>query len=121
MVLIWNVSFETIIGLAAAWPRCFAGGVAVAVSPFNPPFVACCSLDTQLPFYPFACFYGVLKMPYLDTRLESNLWIRDFQSQIQPNETQKVTLIVALVYVVVIGILWCVSFVHLHVTFGATE
>lgn len=48
-------------------------------------------------------------MPYLDARLEGNaLWIRDFQTQIQPNETQRNTLIVAGVYVIIIAILWCV-------------
>jgi hypothetical protein len=47
-------------------------------------------------------------MPYLDTRSESHLWLRDFQTQIQPNDTQRTTLIVAGVYVIIIAILWCV-------------
>lgn len=37
------------------------------------------------------------------------LFIRDFQSQVTPNETQRNTLIVAGVYILAIGILWCVS------------
>jgi hypothetical protein len=37
------------------------------------------------------------------------LFMRDFQSQVTPNETQRNTLIVAGVYILVIGILWCVS------------
>jgi len=49
-------------------------------------------------------------MPYLDTRSESHLWLRDFQSQIQPNETQRSTLIVAGVYVIIIAILWHVPY-----------
>lgn len=36
------------------------------------------------------------------------LFIRDFQSQVTPNETQRNTLIVAGVYILAIGILWCV-------------
>ena len=53
-------------------------------------------------------------MPYLDARLESHLWLRDFQTQIQPNDTQKNTLIVAGVYVIIIAILWCVPYSSVH-------
>lgn len=35
------------------------------------------------------------------------LFVRDFQSRVTPNETQRNTLIVAGVYFVVIAILWC--------------
>lgn len=35
-------------------------------------------------------------------------YARDFKTQITPNETQKVTLIVAGCYILVIGILWYV-------------
>ena len=51
-------------------------------------------------------------MPYLDdaaARSTDRLWLRDFQTQVTPNETQKNTLIVAGVYVILIAILWCVS------------
>ena len=58
-------------------------------------------------------------MPYLDTRsAESHLWLRDFQSQIQPNETQRNTLIVAGVYVIIIAILWCVPYSSAYAIFG---
>ena len=36
------------------------------------------------------------------------LFVRDFQSRVTPNETQRNTLIVAGVYFVAIAILWCV-------------
>jgi len=52
-------------------------------------------------------------MPYLGdfiARSEPQLWLRNFQSQIKPNETQRNTLIVAGVYIVVIGILWHLPF-----------
>jgi len=51
-------------------------------------------------------------MPYLDTRSESQLWLRDFQTQIQPNETQRNTLIVAGIYVIIIAILWHVPYLE---------
>lgn len=58
-------------------------------------------------------------MPYLDdvvaARSEGNLWLRDFQTQIQPNETQRSTLIVAGVYIIVIAILWFVPFPYCSV------
>ena len=57
-------------------------------------------------------------MPYLDTRSESQLWLRDFQTQIQPNETQRNTLIVAGVYVLIIAILWWVPYISVHAKFG---
>lgn len=34
-------------------------------------------------------------------------YARDFKAQITPNQTQKITLIVAGCYILVIGILWC--------------
>jgi hypothetical protein len=52
-------------------------------------------------------------MPYLDdvaARSDGHLWLRDFQTQIQPNETQRNTLIVAGVYIVIIAILWHVPY-----------
>jgi len=52
-------------------------------------------------------------MPYLDARSSSEggaLWLRDFQTQIQPNETQRNTLIVAGVYIIIIAILWHVPY-----------
>lgn len=93
------------------------------MSPFQPAVllasaVFTCSLpplpvDTQLavlpPFFLFLRVSTVLDMPYLDTRSEGHLWLRDFSTQIQPNETQRNTLIVAGVYVIVIFVLWCVS------------
>jgi hypothetical protein len=59
-------------------------------------------------------------MPYVDLSGDTlnttlfqpkpgQLFLRDFQTQVTPNETQKNTLIVAGVYVVVIFILWWVS------------
>ena len=51
-------------------------------------------------------------MPYLDdvtARSTGQAWLRDFQSQIKPNDTQQNTLIVAGVYIIVIAILWYVS------------
>lgn len=57
-------------------------------------------------------------MPYLDARSEGHLWLRDFQTQIQPNETQKNTLIVAGVYIIIIAILWCVPYGSVHAKFG---
>jgi hypothetical protein len=51
-------------------------------------------------------------MPYLDTRSESHLWLRDFQTQIEPNETQRNTLIVAGIYVIIIAILWHVPYLE---------
>jgi len=55
-------------------------------------------------------------MPYLDdiaARSEGHLWLRDFQTQIQPNETQRNTLIVAGVYIVIIAILWHVPYLKI--------
>lgn len=57
------------------------------------------------------------EMPYLDTRSEAHLWLRDFQTQIKPNETQRNTLIVAGVFVVCIGILWYVPYSSVHAKF----
>lgn len=60
-------------------------------------------------------------MPYLESRLDSAsglsestpyLFARDFQTQVTPNETQKNTLIVAGVYIIVIGILWHVPYLN---------
>lgn len=51
-------------------------------------------------------------MPYLSndtTTFHDFLQRRDFQTQVTPNETQRTTLIVAGVYILVIAILWCVS------------
>jgi len=41
------------------------------------------------------------------------LYARDFQSQVTPNSTQKTTLIVAGVYILVIGILWHVPYLKI--------
>ena len=38
------------------------------------------------------------------------LFIRDFKTRITPNDTQKITLIIAGIYVIAIGILWFVFF-----------
>ncbi|KAF8177620.1 peptidase M50B-like-domain-containing protein [Pholiota molesta] len=40
------------------------------------------------------------------------LFMRDFQSQVTPNETQRNTLIVAGVYILVIGILWHIPYLN---------
>jgi len=57
-------------------------------------------------------------MPYLESNTLNTtgtfdpepilILARDFQTRIKPNETQRNTLIVAGVYVVIIFILWCV-------------
>ena len=95
--------------------------------PFQAPSPRSClfppntTVDTQHPLYPFILRVSTataLEMPYLDTRSENHLWLRDFQSQIQPNETQRTTLIVAGVYVLVILILWCVPYSSVHAKFG---
>ena len=96
----------------------------VAVSPYEPRLLLAFAspvLSHHYCWYPtcvlpplFCVFLRRLDMPYLDTRSEGHLWLRDFQSQIQPNETQRNTLIVAGVYVVVILILWCVFFFPLQ-------
>ncbi|KAF8812006.1 hypothetical protein BYT27DRAFT_7183342 [Phlegmacium glaucopus] len=54
-------------------------------------------------------------MPYVDvvTPLPRQLLLRDFQTQIVPNDTQKNTLIVAGVYIIVIAILWHVPYLKL--------
>ena len=50
-------------------------------------------------------------MPFLDVTPAANpLLIRDFQTRITPNETQRNTLIVAGVYIIVIAILWLCFF-----------
>lgn len=57
------------------------------------------------------------EMPYLESRIAAEstspfagssayLFARDFQTQVTPNETQRNTLIVAGVYIIVIAILW---------------
>jgi len=53
--------------------------------------------------------YGGLKGP-------EHLLIRDFQERVTPNETQRTTLIVAGVYILVIAVLWRVFY-----SFGARE
>jgi hypothetical protein len=56
-------------------------------------------------------------MPYLESRVASAsasgfadsstyLFARDFQERVTPNETQRNTLIVAGMYIIVIAILW---------------
>ena len=50
-------------------------------------------------------------MPSIDARTVSSFalvthYARDFKTRVTPNETQKITLIVAGCYVVVIAILW---------------
>jgi hypothetical protein len=48
-------------------------------------------------------------MPFLDdVALLADFWLWDFQTQIMPNETQRNTLMVAGVYIILIAILWCV-------------
>lgn len=53
-------------------------------------------------------------MPYLTSDgfgpgRPEHLFIRDFQERVTPNETQRDTLIVAGVYILIIAILWWVS------------
>ena len=77
------------------------------------------TVDTQHPpFYSIVLRVSTAsEMPYLETRSEAHLWLRDFQTQIKPNETQRNTLIVAGVFVVCIGILWYVPYSSVHAKF----
>ncbi|KAF5387143.1 hypothetical protein D9615_001999 [Tricholomella constricta] len=55
-------------------------------------------------------------MPSLNVDLANapyRLYARDFKTKVTPNETQKVTLIVAGIYILVIGILWHVPYLKL--------
>ena len=124
--LFWNLTFDhTIIGLpvlphCSVVARCARGSVTVTLfqAPRSCQFPPT-TVDTQYPFYPYTLRVStVLEMPYLDTRSESHLWLRDFQSQIQPNGTQRTTLIVAGVYVIIIAILWCVLYSSVYAKFG---
>jgi len=52
-------------------------------------------------------------MPHVDALPPGQFFTRDFQSAIKPNDTQTKTLIVAVVYILVIGILWHVPYLKL--------
>ncbi|KAF8061708.1 peptidase M50B-like-domain-containing protein [Lyophyllum atratum] len=57
-----------------------------------------------------------LEMPHLDAPLATSphlYYARDFKARVTPNDTQKITLIVAGVYILVIGILWHVPYLRL--------
>jgi hypothetical protein len=73
-------------------------------------------------------FYALsTTMPFLDVNpstvthgLAHTYYVRDFKAQITPNDTQKVTLIVAGCYILVIGILWyacdgSIPFINLYI------
>ncbi len=47
-------------------------------------------------------------MPTIHADDVHDLITRDFASQVSPNATQRTTLIVAGVYIIIIAILWCV-------------
>ena len=51
-------------------------------------------------------------MPVFDNYARDEIHVnellqRDFQTQVTPNQTQQITLIVAGIYIVAIGLLWC--------------
>ncbi|KAF9480863.1 hypothetical protein BDN70DRAFT_877033 [Pholiota conissans] len=54
--------------------------------------------------------YGSATAPFQPGPIQ--LFIRDFQTQVTPNETQRDTLIVAGVYILIIGILWHIPYLN---------
>ena len=63
----------------------------------------------------YLCAMPLLKMPFVEGLEERTFehstlmhYARDAKSTLQPNETQRNTLIVAAVYILIIGILWYV-------------
>jgi len=69
----------------------------------------------MIPFPPHDTI-TTLEMPNLNVSFANtpNMhYVRDFKTQVTPNDTQKITLIVAGVYILVIGILWHVPYLKL--------